>query len=121
MFILFGFDKETRRDYGAAFPVICPRCHNPTRLRVVEIKKWFTLFLIPILPYESTYWLRCEICSHGVKLSDDQFEKAKRLCRAARAVQEERMSEERYHLFLERSRLLEYSQRKPFRGPEDKV
>ena len=108
MFILFG-NKETRHNYGPIIPVICPHCHNPTNLRLGETKKWFTLFLIPILPYESTYWLTCEICSRGVELDDDQFEKAKRVCRAARAWRAERISRERYETILKRSRLIEYT------------
>jgi hypothetical protein len=111
MFILFGLDKQTRHDYGPTVPVVCPRCHNPTHLRLVEIKKWFTLFFVPLFPCEWTYRLECEICSRGVELNDEQFERAKRVCRAARAWREQRISEEKYNAILKRSRLLEYTTR----------
>jgi len=111
MFVLFGLDKETRRDYGPTIPVVCPRCHNSTHLRLVEIKRWFTLFFIPLFPCQWTYRLECAICSRGVELDDEQFERAKRVCRAARALRQGRVSDERFQAIVERSRLLDYAKR----------
>jgi len=118
MFVLFGLDKETRRDYGPAIPIVCPNCHNATYLRLIEVKKWFTLFFIPLFPYDSSYLLVCDVCSRGVELDDERFEKARKLCRAVRAFRERQISEERYNTILDRSRLLEYTSRRLERPPE---
>jgi len=119
MFVLFGFDHQIRRDHGPAIPIVCPNCHNATHLRLIEIKKWFTLFMIPIFPYDSDYLLVCDVCSRGIELDDEQFERAQRVCRAARAYREERISKERFEKILDRSRLLEYTTRRAARSHRD--
>ncbi len=119
MFVLFGFDKEKIKDHGPAIPMVCPRCHNPTHFRLVEVSKWFTLFLIPIFPYEWTYWLKCDICSHGAELDDERFERAQRVARAFRKWRDAQISEERYNTLLRKSRLLEYTERRLMRSRED--
>jgi len=113
MFVLFGFGREKRRDYGPTIPIICPNCHNPTHLRLIEIEKWFSLFFVPILPYDSTYLLVCDVCSRGIELTEEQFEKAKRLCRATRAFREGKISEEKYDRIVRRAGLSKYAGRKP--------
>ena len=105
MFVLIGFGNEKRHDYGPAIPILCPNCHNQAYLRLIEIKKRFSLFLVPLFPYDWTYLLVCEVCSRGIELDEEQFEKAKRLCRATRLLRQQRISEERYNEILNRSRL----------------
>jgi hypothetical protein len=121
MFLLFGFGQEKAHDYGPALPVICPNCHNPVHLRLLEIKKWFSLFFIPVLPYESKYMLACEICSRGVPLTERQFERARKVCRAARAYRAGRISEAKYNRILERSRLLRLKRLRPPEEPREIV
>jgi hypothetical protein len=105
MFVLVGFGNEQKRDYGAAVPVTCPNCHNQTYLHLVEVKKRFSLFFVPLFPYDSDYYLLCTVCSRGVELDEEQFEKAKKLCRATRAFREGRISEDEYNAILNRSHL----------------
>lgn len=112
MLVLFGFGRETSRDHGATVPVICPNCHNAVHLHLVEVKKWFSLFFIPLFPYEWTYWLKCPTCSRGIELDDEQFERAKRVCRARRLFRQRRITEQKYERIVQRSRLLEYANRK---------
>jgi len=119
MFILFGV-KEKRRDHGSTISIVCPNCGNRTNLRLVEIEKWFAVFFIPILPYDSIYRVQCEICSRGMELSDEDFERAKRICRAARAFRKQRISEEEYQRIVERSRLFTDMSRYSVKALENK-
>jgi len=107
MFVLVGFGNELRRDHGPAVPVICPNCRNQTYLHLIEVKKRFSLFFVPLFPYDWSYYLLCDVCSRGIELNEEQFEKARKLCRATRAFREHRISEERYNQILNRSRLSE--------------
>lgn len=105
MFVLIGFGNEARDDHGPAIPVVCPNCNNETTLRLVEVRKRFSLFFIPIFPYDWTYALVCPVCSHGLELDEEQFERAKRLVRARRAFRRGKITEQRYNEILGRSRL----------------
>jgi len=105
MFVLFG-NKEKEKNYGPALPVVCPNCQNATWLQLIEVEKWASLFFIPFAQYDSLYVLACPICSRGIELTEKQFERARRLVRAARAWRENRISEERYRGVLEETRLL---------------
>lgn len=40
------------------------------------MRTWFTLFFIPVIPYENKHILLCEICSNGVVLGDASVDKA---------------------------------------------
>ena len=105
MFVLIGFGNEKQEDHGPAISVVCPNCNNETTLRLVEVKKRFSLFFVPLFPYEWTYALVCPICSRGLELNEEQYERAKRLVRARRAFQRGRISEARYQEILDASRL----------------
>jgi hypothetical protein len=105
MFLLFGV-KDKEIDHGPVLPVVCPNCHNQTWMRLVEIEKWAAIFFIPIAPYDGSYMLACDVCSRGIELTEKQFERAKKLVRAAKAMHKERITAERYKEIVERSRLL---------------
>jgi len=79
MFFIFGWGGGTTQDLGPTTPVHCANCHNHTDWHLVKQQKWFTLFFLRILPYESRHYLLCPICSHGVMLEGDGIERAKRL------------------------------------------
>jgi len=59
--------------------VTCPDRNNQTWLHLVSYKTWFTLFFIPVIPYESKDLLLGPMCSVGLELQGPQMEKAKRL------------------------------------------
>ncbi|MEA2557937.1 MAG: hypothetical protein QOG88_1475 [Actinomycetota bacterium] len=66
--IIFGFGGGRRTDHGAALPVLCPNCHNQTFYRYLTVRKWFSLFFIPLIPYSTKHYLMCPICSRAVLL-----------------------------------------------------
>jgi hypothetical protein len=105
MFWLFGV-KDKEIDHGPAIRVVCPNCGNETWFHLMEIEKWAAVFFIPIAPYDGTYLLACDICSRGIELTEKQFQRARKLVRAAKALRTERISAERYAELVARSRLL---------------
>ena len=68
MLIIFGWGRRTVRVLGWAPSQVCGHCHNEGPWAVALIRRWFTLFFIPVIPYESRYVAMCPVCSHGVDL-----------------------------------------------------
>jgi uncharacterized protein YbaR (Trm112 family) len=85
MFFFFGWGHRTTTEHGPTIPGTCPNCKNQTWLHLLSYRTWFTLFFIPVIPYESKTLLICPVCSAGVELHLDQVERAKRLNGMARA------------------------------------
>lgn len=71
----------------------------------MHIKVWFTLFFLPVLPYESKHYLLCEICSRGIELDAQQVSKAKELNAATSAYLNKAMTEESYLAVVNAKRL----------------
>jgi hypothetical protein len=44
--------------------------------RHVSTRTWFTLFFIPVLPYDNSHFLVCPICSNGRQLTKAQAQHA---------------------------------------------
>ncbi len=80
--IIAGFDHIKEKDYGETYPTKCPNCNNNVYLHLKNIKKFFTVFFIPLIPYKSKYYLLCPICNTGTKLSKEEVEKAKEFMKA---------------------------------------
>src|SRR5689334_23211283 len=74
--IIFGFGRRTNKNMGQRGPFECQNCHNLTYFTLMEQRVWFTLFFIPVIPYETRRFLLCGICSRGFKLSKEEFDKA---------------------------------------------
>ncbi len=105
MFIIFGWNHETRKNYGPTREIICPNCSNKTYLDLLQTKLWFTLFFIPIFPYKSKHYLICKICSRGLELTDEQVDKALKLNNATGLYLKETINKEQYTKALAESNL----------------
>jgi hypothetical protein len=79
MFFIFGWGRRTKKNFGPALPVVCPNCGNRTWFNYLTQRTWFTLFFIPVIPYESKKFLLCPVCSRGVQLKGDQGNTARQL------------------------------------------
>lgn len=77
MFLIFGWGRKTVKDYGPTILTKCGNCNNNVFYKLVHVRVWFTLFFVPIFPYESKYILLCNTCSRGRELFDKDIEKAK--------------------------------------------
>jgi hypothetical protein len=59
---IFGFRNRVN-DRGAAVAATCPRCHNSVVLHHLHVRRWFTLFFLPLVPLGvGRRLLVCPIC-----------------------------------------------------------
>lgn len=105
MFFLFGWGRRTTTEHGPTFPVNCSNCNNHIWLHLFSYRTWFTVFFIPVIPYESKTLLICPVCSRGMELQGDQVERAKRLNGVARAFLANEIPESAYLLEMKAVKL----------------
>jgi len=74
MFFLFGWGKQTRKELSEKEFDICSYC-NIDRLKVFRITTWATLFFIPVIPYETKYYLSCPNCERGYEIEEEEADK----------------------------------------------
>ena len=70
MFIIFG-TRQTVKKIGDVGVYRCDHCNNVIVFQVMIIRKWFTLFWIPIFPYSIQYYIICPICQYGGELTKE--------------------------------------------------
>lgn len=68
MFIIFGWGRRTIRVLGFTAARLCANCRNTSQWQVIKVTRWFTLFFIPVIPYESRYVAMCPVCSRGIQI-----------------------------------------------------
>jgi len=67
------------KSFGPTFKHHCNHCDNDIFLELYKISTWFTLFFIPIFPYETYYHLICPICKYSFELDKAKFKELKPL------------------------------------------
>ncbi len=107
MLFIFGWGHQKNRDYGPTLPIKCSNCNNEVFLHLVHSKVWFTLFFIPLIPYESKYYLLCEVCFNGIMLNGSQIDIAKKLNQTTLSLINQQISEEQYEIALMETHMLE--------------
>ena len=98
--IIFGWGFQTIKNFGPAFRRLCDHCHNEEYWILTRIMTWFTLFFIPIFPYEVKYRLACPICKYGMVLNGDQTAKIKPITIANQLLIDGKITQEEYALRL---------------------
>lgn len=101
MFFLFGWGRQSRKNYGPTLPLKCPNCNNDVFLHLLHARTWFSLFFIPVLPYNSEYYLLCDICSRGLKISRSQLGLAKQMNQTTVAFLNGDLTQEQYATALD--------------------
>ena len=96
MIFLFGWGHGTVRDDGETLPVMCDNCNNERFWHLTLHRRWFTLFFVPVFPYESAHYLQCPVCQRAAELDGEQLEQAQALNAARKAFEDSTMSEEEY-------------------------
>lgn len=96
MFFLFGWGRRTLTNHGATYAVKCPNCNNTKFWNLIHLKLWFTLFFIPVFPYESKHLIVCPVCQNGITLKGQQLVRAQKLNHYSLAFVNKTMSEEDY-------------------------
>lgn len=94
--ILYGWGKQTRKNYGPVSKHACSHCKNEEYWTVHKITFWFTLFFIPIIPYKTIYFYMCPICESGIELPSDKFEEFKFVAENNKALIDGKIKEDEY-------------------------
>jgi uncharacterized protein YbaR (Trm112 family) len=103
--IIWGFGGSKPTDKGAVWPATCPNCHNNVLLHHVTTHATFSLFFIPLVPYDRKHHLVCPICQRGLQFDPktelSRIEAAKQLLVRVRLGE---ITEAQYMFELERLR-----------------
>jgi len=79
--IIFGRWRRIARNVWPTHKMKCSHCNNEDYFYLKVVTTWFTLFFIPIFPYERYHFLYCPICEYWVKLDSDQVNTLKPLAK----------------------------------------
>jgi hypothetical protein len=73
LFFLFGWGKVTKKVVGPMFEKSCGYCNQTQTWQLCKNRTWFTLFFIPVLPYNTRYSISCPNCGSYIAITDEQF------------------------------------------------
>ena len=65
MLFFFGLRTKTRGIKQVECP--CTKCARRTMFTAVEVKRYFTLFFIPVIPLGTKHLIRCNLCGLTLK------------------------------------------------------
>ena len=83
MFFLIGMRTKAKAISQQERP--CTKCVRPTMHAMVETKKWFTLFFIPVIPLGGNYFARCGVCGLNTKCTSEVKDQMATKAMAAKA------------------------------------
>jgi hypothetical protein len=69
MIILFGIRRKASR-LGVVF-MMCSSCHTPAAHSITRVRKYFTLFFIPLIPLGDKFATSCTMCGYGARISKE--------------------------------------------------
>jgi len=72
MFFIFGWGHQSIKNLGESLAQECPICSHVSHLSLIKTSNWFTLFLIPIFPYETKHYLECPNCKNALEIKDEE-------------------------------------------------
>lgn len=96
MFILFGWGKVTKKVVGQMFDKTCGYCNQTHSWQLCKNRTWFTLFLIPVIPYKTKYAIACPNCGSYIQLTAEQFNNMKMDLRTSDHVSNESLEKLKY-------------------------
>jgi len=109
MFLLFGWGKKTVKNYGDLFPMKCPQCNNTVYYKLIKLTTWFSVFFIPIIPYEKKNLLMCGVCNNSTQLKRGKLDQAKTLLLHTQAFQEDQIDSDTYYQHIQDANLFDKS------------
>jgi len=59
------------------FEKACSYCNSTHIWQLCKNRTWFTLFFIPIIPYNTKYSISCPNCGSYIEITAEQFNKMK--------------------------------------------
>jgi hypothetical protein len=69
--MIVGLGRKTR-DVEATLARHCEKCARTEMFRLEKVRTWFAFLSIPMIPYQTEYWLLCSECRSGQKLSREE-------------------------------------------------
>ena len=51
--------------------MMCSSCHTPAAHALTRVRKYFTLFFIPIIPLGDKYATSCTMCGYGMRITKE--------------------------------------------------
>jgi hypothetical protein len=81
MLIIFGLHSFAKT--LATLTLVCGHCHHAAAHRLVQRRRWFTLFFIPLVPLGTTRHTVCAFCGVAQKVSKADAEQLIRTTRSA--------------------------------------
>lgn len=98
--IFFGWGRQTTWNVGPVFKQLCSHCNNEDYWVLMRRTTWFTLFFVPIIPYNTEWLLLCPVCQYGIKLDGDQVKKFTPIAEANQLLMAGKITEEAYRAKL---------------------
>jgi hypothetical protein len=74
-----GFGPGRPRDHGEVAPALCPNCGNHVTFHLVEMRNWFRLFFIPVVPGRARHAVICPVCQYGIEITGAALDAAREL------------------------------------------
>ena len=105
MFIIFGAKRGGAEDLGATIPMACPNCKNEVFFHLAKSCGKATLFFVPILTYNTQYFMVCEGCNFAFEIDNEKAMCALDLIPTTTAFREQRLPREEYVKQLQNSEL----------------
>lgn len=95
MFI-FGWGRTTIWNIGPVFKKLCSNCHNEEFWVLMRRTTWFTLFFIPVIPYETKWMLICPTCKYGITLNAQQVKELMPLAETNKLLLDKKITEQEH-------------------------
>lgn len=68
--MIFGWGHQKQKYLGEVFQHQCEHCNNNVEWVLHKSSVWFTLFFVPVVPYQNENLVSCPVCSYGYKIED---------------------------------------------------
>lgn len=61
--LIVGWGHRREKVIGPVEKLRCPRCGRDEFWELVQVRSYFSLFFVPLLPYRTETVIRCPICN----------------------------------------------------------
>lgn len=102
MLFIFGWGRQTIKNHGPVRMFHCDHCNNDKYWTLYSKRTWFTLFFIPVIPYQTENVLLCPICNHGIQLDSKQFDEFKAIAQCNMDLVNKKITQEQHNDIMSR-------------------
>ncbi|MBN1594667.1 zinc-ribbon domain-containing protein [candidate division FCPU426 bacterium] len=101
MFFIFGWGNREQEDVGPTFRIKCPNCDKTEFWHLIQVKNYFTLFFIPVFPYETKNLIMCPVCTNAIEVHEPLTQKIQAVADIHRQFAGEKITEFEYKVKME--------------------